>query len=61
MAAYQEEICSNDFNGCHIETEDANQTCFLALSQYHDTRLTSPSTDHVTPGVWKGSHTIKAL
>ena len=49
-------ICSN-FTCCHIETEVADQTFHLTLSQYTDTRPTSPSTDPIkTPGAWQGSH-----
>ena len=33
----------------------AGQTCYLTLSQYADTRPTSPSADPVTPGAWQDS------
>ena len=41
---------------CHTETETADQTFHLTQSQCTDTRPTSPSTDHITPGAWQGSH-----
>ena len=41
---------------CHTETEIADQTFLLTQSQYIDTGPNSPSTDHITPGAWQGSH-----
>ena len=32
---------------CHTEIEVAGQTCFLTLSEYCDTRLTSPSINSI--------------
>ena len=40
---------------CHTETEAADPTFYLTLSQYTDTRPTSPSSDPITPGAWQGS------
>ena len=51
----QEWICSDNFTCCHTEIEVAEQTVHLTQSQYTDTRLTSPSTDVVTPGARQGS------
>ena len=34
----------------HTETQAADQTCYLKLSQNTDSGPTSPSTDPVTPG-----------
>ena len=52
----QGQICSDEFMCCHTEIEVADQTLYLIQSQYHDTRLTSPSADPVTPDTWQGSH-----
>ena len=52
----QGQICSDNFTCCHTEIEVADQTFNLTQSQYTDTRLTSPSTDPITPGAWQGSH-----
>ena len=41
---------------CHTEIEVADQTFHLTQSQYTDTGPTSPSTDPISPGAWKGSH-----
>ena len=41
---------------CHTEIEVADQTFYLTQSQYTNTKLTSPSTDPTTPGVWLGSY-----
>ena len=43
-------ICSDNCTCCHTEVEAADQTFYLTQSQYTDTRLTSPSTDPLTPG-----------
>ena len=52
----QGRICSDNFTCCHTEIEVADQIFYLTKSQYIDTRLTSPSTDPITQGVWQGSH-----
>ena len=52
----QGRICSDNFTCCHTEIEVADQNFYLIQSQYTDTRLTSPSTDPITPGAWQGSH-----
>ena len=52
----QGRICSDSFTCCHTETEAADPTLHLTLSQYTDTGPTSPSTDPITPGAWQGSH-----
>ena len=52
----QGQICSDNFMCCHTEMEVGDQTFHLTHSQYTDTGPTSPSTDHITPGVWQGSH-----
>ena len=44
------------FTCCHTETEVADKTFHLTQSQYTDTRSTSPSADHISPGAWQGSH-----
>ena len=49
-------ICSGNFTCCHTEIEAADPTFFLTQSQYTDTGSTSPTTDPITPGAWKGSH-----
>ena len=41
------------FTCCHTEIEVADQTFYLAQSQYTDTGPTSPGTDPVTPGAWQ--------
>ena len=51
----QGRICSDNFTCCHTETEVADPTFHLTLSQYTDTGPISPSTDPITPGVWQGS------
>ena len=51
----QGRICSDSFTCCHTEIEAADQTFYLAQSQYTDTGPTSPSADPVTPGAWQGS------
>ena len=40
----------------HTETEAADQTCYFSLSKNTDNGHTSPSTDPVMPGIWRGSH-----
>ena len=52
----QGRICSDNFTCCHTEIEVADQTFYLAQSQYTDTGPTSPSADPITPGAWQGSH-----
>ena len=52
----QGRICTDNFTCCHTEIEVADQTFYLAQSQYTDTGPTSLSTDPVTPGAWQGSH-----
>ena len=49
-------ICSDILTCCHTKIEAADQTFYLTQWQYTDTRLTSPSTDPITPGTWLGSH-----
>ena len=49
-------MCSDKCTRFHTEIELADQTIYLAQSQYTDTGPTSPSTDPITPGVWQGSH-----
>ena len=49
-------ICSDNFTCCHTEIEVADQTFHLTQSHYTDTGQTSPSTDPITPGTWKGSN-----
>ena len=44
------------FTCCHIEIAVADQTFYLAQSQYTDTGPTSPSTDPIMPDAWQGSH-----
>ena len=39
-----------NFTCCHSETEVADQTLYLAQSQYTATGPTSSSTDPITPG-----------
>ena len=51
----QKRICSDNFMCCHTETEVADPTFYLTQSQNIDTGPTSPSTDPITPGAWKGS------
>ena len=41
---------------CHTETEIADETFYLILSQYSDTGLASSSTDPTAPGAWQASH-----
>ena len=43
-------ICSDNFTCRHAEIEVADQTFYLARSQYTDTGPTSPSADPITPG-----------
>ena len=50
----QGRICSDNFTCCHTEIEVADQTFYL--TQYTDTGPTSPSSDPITPGAWRGSH-----
>ena len=57
-ATSQGRICSDNFTCCHTEIEVADQTVHLAQSQYTDTGPINPSTDHITPGPWQGSHWI---
>ena len=52
----QGRICSDNCTCCHTEIEVADQTFHLTQSQYTDIGPTSPSTDTITPGAWRGSH-----
>ena len=52
----QGRICSDNCTRCHIETEVAYQTFYLAQSQYTDTGPTRPRVDPIAPGAWQGSH-----
>ena len=52
----QGRICTDNFTCCHTEIEVADQTFYLAQSQYTDTRPTNPSADPIMPGAWQGSH-----
>ena len=56
MLVSQGRICSDTFMCCHTEIEVADQTFYLTLSQYTDTRPTSPIADPIMPGTWQGSH-----
>ena len=49
-------ICSNSFTCCHTDIQVADQTYYLAQSQYTDTGPTSRSADPITPGVFQGRH-----
>ena len=51
----QGQVCSDNCTCCHTETEVADQTFYLTLSQYTDTGPTSPRADPIMPGVWQGS------
>ena len=51
----QGRICSDNRTCYHTERAVADQTC-LTRSQYSYIGPTSPSTDPVTTGAWKGSH-----
>ena len=48
----QRQICLDKFTCCHTETEVADPTFYLTLSQYTDIGPTSPSADPITPGAW---------
>ena len=52
----QGRICSDNFMGCHTDTEVADPTFYLTQSQYTDTWPTSPSADPIMPGAWQGSN-----
>ena len=52
----QGRICSDNFTCCHTEIEVADPTFHLTQPQYIDTGPTSPSTDPITSGDWRGSH-----
>ena len=52
----QGRICTDNFTCCHTEVQVADPTFYFTQSQQTDTRLTSPSTDPITPGAWQGSH-----
>ena len=52
----QGQICSDSCTCFHTEIEVADQTFYLAQSQYTETGLTSPSANTITPGAWQGSH-----
>ena len=56
VSVSQGRICSDNFTCCHTEIEVADQTFHLTQSQNTEARPTSPSTDPITPGAWKGSH-----
>ena len=52
-------ICSDSRTCCQTETEVADQTFYLIVSQYTDTEPTSPSADPINskmPGTWHGSY-----
>ena len=49
-------ICLDKFTCFHTEIEVADQTFYIAQSQYTDTGPTSPSADPTAPGPWQGSH-----
>ena len=60
----QGQICSDNSMCCHTEIEAADQTFYLTLSQYTDTRPTSPSADSLVqaPGrVATGVQICKSL
>ena len=52
----QGQICIDNCMCCHTEIEVADQTFYIAQSQYADTRPDSPSADPIMPGFWQGSH-----
>ena len=52
----QGRICSDNFTCWHTEIEVADQAFHLTQSQHTDIGPTSPSTDPITPGAWRGSH-----
>ena len=49
----QGRVCTDNFTCFHAETEVADQTIRLTLSQHTDTGSTSPSTDPIMPGAWQ--------
>ena len=49
-------ICSDKCTCCHADTEVADQTCYIAQSQYTDTGPNSPSADPIIQDAWQGSH-----
>ena len=51
----QGRMCSDIFTCCHSETEVADQTFYLAHSQYTDTGPTSPSADPIQSGAYHWS------
>ena len=55
-SVFQGQIYIDSFMCCHTEKEVADQAFYLTHSQYTDAGLTSPSTDHIMPGAWEGSH-----
>ena len=52
----QGRICLDNVTCCHTETDAADPTFYLTLSQYTDTGPTSPCADPRTPGAWQSSH-----
>ena len=52
----QGRICSENGTCCHTEMQVADQTFYLAQSQYTDTGPSCPSADPITLGAWQGSH-----
>ena len=56
LVVSQGRICSDNFTCCHTEDEVADPSFLLTQSHYTDTGPTSPSTDPITSGAWRGSH-----
>ena len=50
------QVCSDNGTCCHTQTEAADQTCYLTLSQYVDTKPASLNVDPMMPGAWKGGY-----
>ena len=55
-SASQGWVCSDNGKYCHTETEVADDTCYLSLSQYGDTESTISSADLIMLGIRQGSH-----
>ena len=52
----QGRICSDSCTCCHTEIKVADQTFYLAQSQYTYAGRTSASAGPITRGAWQGSH-----
>ena len=55
------QTCSHNCICCHTEIEVADQTFYLAQSQYTDTWPISPRADPITANTWQGSHWTVSL